>query len=548
MEGDLPPKIDPAQSPLGCALRWLSAAATGPLPLSALLAELAGAFGVTHAGVAELPGGKVILGRPEDGPYPWRDRPAVLDEVAKSPLAKAVRDGEAHWLLTAVGAEDGAGWLLWLKAPATREWLSEEAGALALTGEALARRLRLPGEEPRWARQLLSQRRRQRFDEAAAAARRIAHDYGNILTGVLGFTELAQSQVPGGSTSAGYLDEVSRAALQGERLTNLLRLFARRSWTRNQPTFLAAAVADGARRLRGQFPAVRLDVNLPSDLPALAIDPEPLGHLLAQVLDNAAEACASHGSVRLSARAVCLTADGCLDLFGRAEPGSHVEITVEDDGCGLSAEARERLFEEPFFTTKPRQRGYGLAVAYGILCAHHGGLAVEPAGRGTVARVCLPVAAGPTSGPARFEASASPGESVLVVDDDLGVLHLVRTTLQRAGYRVETATSAADAVRSFTRTAGRFGLVLSNTVVPPANGFDLARQLSAHDARVNVLFMSGPAEPDPARPQEEFAGQRLIKPFGPDGLLRAVRRALERGPRSESADGTGDEVVRTMTH
>jgi signal transduction histidine kinase len=447
MEGDRPPKTDPGRSLLGCALNWLSASEKAPLPLSALLAELAGAFGVPHAGVAELPGGEPIAGRPENGLFPWRERPELLGEVIPSPLAVSVREEGANWLLAAVGAEDGTGWLLWLHAPAAREWSPEEAAALALMGEALARRLRWPGAEPRWARQLLTRRRRQRFDEAAAAARRIAHDYGNILTGILGFTELAQAQAPRGGPSSNYLDEVSRAGHQAERLTNRLRLFARGSWPSNQPASLAAVVAEEAGRLAGQFPAVRLDVTLPSDLPAPTIDADPLRHVLAQLLDNAAEAVAGRGTVRLSARAVGLTADECLDLFGPAAPGPHVEITVEDDGGGLSAEARQRLLVEPFFTTKPRQRGYGLAVAYGILSAHHGALAVESAGGGTVARFCLPVAAEP----ARSEASAA-------------------------------------------------------LAVP------------------------------------------LTRPFGPDGLQRAARRARERGPRSEPADGRGDEAVRSMTH
>src|SRR5581483_2831095 len=149
--------------------------------------------------------------------------------------------------------------------------------------------------------------------------------------------------------------------------TNRLRLFARRGWPTDRAAPLAAAVADEVRRLRKEFPAVRVDVAVPPDLPAPAIDAEPLRHLLAQLLDNAAEAVAGGGSVRLSARAVALGADECLDLLGGAVPGPHVEVVVADHGCGLSAEARQRLLVEPFFTTKARQRGYGLAVAYGIV-------------------------------------------------------------------------------------------------------------------------------------------------------------------------------------
>jgi CheY-like chemotaxis protein len=187
------------------------------------------------------------------------------------------------------------------------------------------------------------------------------------------------------------------------------------------------------------------------------------------------------------------------------------------------------LLVEPFFTTKTRHRGYGLGVAYGILSSHGGALAVEPARVGTLARAYLPVAAAgvPVRPP---ELAATAGQRVLVVDDDPMILQLVQTTLQRAGYRVETATSACDAVRSFTEAAEPFGLVLSDVVMPQTDGYALANQLRTHDAGVKVLFMSGQVLPCPGRtPPSGGKVDLLAKPFAPDGLLRAVRCALERG-------------------
>jgi signal transduction histidine kinase/ActR/RegA family two-component response regulator len=528
-------------------LRWLTAADAAPLPLRALLSEIAGALGAVAAGIAQLPGGEPIASSEtgaEAAPGPWRERPDLLREVTSCPSALAVRDGGAHWLLTTVDGEERASWLLWVQAPAAHGWSPSDAGMLALMGQALARHLRRPAGAPQWARQLLLRRRRQHFDQVATAVRRIAHDYGNVLTGILGFSELGLGQVTRGTSLASYLNEIQRAGQAGERLTNALRLFARREWPRNTPARIAAVVSDEMRRLRGKFPAVQLQVQLPRELPAVAIDPEPLRHALGQLLDNAAEAVAAGGSVRIKARAVALTADQCLDLLGATEAGPHVEIAVEDTGCGLSADARQRLLVEPFFTTRTRHRGYGLCIAYGILAAHRGGLAVEPAACGTVARAVLPVAGSAVAAPASAPAGAASGQRVLVVDDDPMILQLVQTTLQRAGYRVEIAHCAADAFRSFTHAAEPFGLVLSDVVMPHVDGYDLARQLRRHDAGVNLLFMSGQMGTGPARPPSEATTDLLAKPFGPEGLLRAVRSALERSAaRLPSADGNGDEAV-----
>jgi signal transduction histidine kinase/CheY-like chemotaxis protein len=532
------PGDDRSRPALECACRWLSAPAGAPTSPGALLEELARAFAAAGAGVARLADGESVARFEEAGvaapPLPWQERPALIDEVAQSPSALAVGAGGASWLLTALDGAVEAPWLLWMHAPADRQWSPAEAGALTLVGGALSRQLRRSEDSPRLAARELIRLRQQRFDEAAAAARRIAHDYGNVLTGILGFCELAQGQLPPNGTLASYLDEIHRATLVGQRLTNALRLCARRQWPHEPPARLGAVIAHEARGLRQRFPKTRLDTQVPADLPPVALGAEPLGHVLAQLLDNAAEAVAAGGSVRLSGRVVALTADECRDLLGAADQGPHVELSVEDTGCGLSDDARRKLLSEPFFTTKTRHRGYGLGAVHGILCSHRGALAVGPAaGGGTAARVYLPVAA-PAAPP-------SPGERVLVVDDDPMVLHLVRTTLQRAGYRVETAASADDAVRSYTQAAEPFRLVLSDLVMPHVSGLDLARQLQTHDAGVNVLFMSGQAVVCPP-PGGQF--ELLAKPFRPEGLLRAVRFALERGPRGvPAADRTGDVAV-----
>jgi CheY-like chemotaxis protein len=241
---------------------------------------------------------------------------------------------------------------------------------------------------------------------------------------------------------------------------------------------------------------------------------------------------------------VHLTEASCLDLLGYAGAGPHVEITVVDDGCGLSAEARQRLFAEPFFTDKPRHRGLGLAVAYGILCAHKGGLSVAPGTeRGTVARAFLPMAAASAPlEPARgYKPGLARGERVLVVDDDPMILKFCATALEQAGYRVQTAADAADALESYLAAGAEpFRLVVSDVVMPRMSGYDLARRLRDQDAGVGVLLMSGPVVPNPHK--EDLAGSPcdfLPKPFRTEGLLDAVRTALDRASHRVPARAGG---------
>jgi len=270
---------------------------------------------------------------------------------------------------------------------------------------------------------------------------------------------------------------------------------------------------------------VALHVALPPHLPPLALDGESLREALGQLLDNAREAIAGQGVVTLSARVADLTEPECQELLGNTSPGPHVEITIADSGCGLSPETRRRLFAELFFSTKLRHRGLGLAVVYGILQTYRGGLRFGPdPEQGTAVRVFLPALA-PVAQPGTERATTA---RVLVVDDDPLTLRFLCSVLEAAGYRVQAAGGAAEALDLYTAGPEPFDLVLTDIVMPKANGFELVRRLQGRDAAVNVLFVSSHRS-GPDWPPEDVLRQfdRLQKPFRPEVLLRAVRRALE---------------------
>lgn len=231
--------------------------------------------------------------------------------------------------------------------------------------------------------------RRQRMEEAACIVRRLAHDFGNILTGILGFSELALTQQTGPDSPVHlYLTEIHRGAQSGAQYTDQLRLFARRQTIAKR----SCRLADVLGEWKGENG--RLQLHLPADLPAVAVELEALRQVLTIVLDNAREASAVPGVIEISARTVQLEPWEAGELIGDVRPGTHVEIRIADNGSGLTPEAQRLLFTEPFFSTKSRKRGFGLAMAYGILSGHRGGLELlrRPEG-GTIARLIVPVAA-----------------------------------------------------------------------------------------------------------------------------------------------------------
>jgi signal transduction histidine kinase/ActR/RegA family two-component response regulator len=504
--------------------------------LAELLEELSRTFAASGAGLAQWPAGSVVArtGQPNEtaSPLPWHDRPELLTQIRSSPKGIQVPGSNGKsFLLVETGSSPGAGWLLWLEDSSDRSRSAAESAALMLAGSALMQWAAVHGNGARWAKQLEQVHRQRRLEEAAPLTRRLGHDFDNVLTGIMGFSELALAQLSPEAPARPFVTEILHAARQGTQMTLQLRWFSRRNAASVRPSSLASLLKEeesGLRAAWGKDP--KLHIELPSLLPQVSIGTEPLTMLLRNLLANAREAITGPGSVSITATPTLLTQDDCLDLMGNPTPGPFVELAVTDDGCGFSAEASRLCLNELFFSTKPRHKGLGLAVVYGILQAHNGGLRIDAgAERGTSVKVYLPAA----PGLAPSHAKQNGRERVLIVDDDPIILQLCSTTLERAGYQVHTALSGPEALTSYTAAApDSFRLVISDILMPHMSGVDLARRLRNHDVNVNVLLMSGQVSADLAQEDLPGAGlEFLAKPFRPDGLLSAVRSALERGAR-----------------
>ena len=184
----------------------------------------------------------------------------------------------------------------------------------------------------------------RQMETATLVTGRLAHDFSNILTGILGFAELSLSQLNSDSPARCYVEEIVNAAQNGAGWIRKLQDFSRPINPRIQSIHLAPLVGSEEDRLRQAWGnRVTLLVAMPEDLPPVAMDADAVRQLLGQLLDNAGEAVADRGVVALSGRTVELGEEACQNLIGSAQSGKHVEITITDSGTGLSEEARQRL-------------------------------------------------------------------------------------------------------------------------------------------------------------------------------------------------------------
>ena len=188
--------------------------ADGP-GLDGLLKGLAAAFAVSGAGLVALGTGKVLARRPTgDDALPWEEDPELTERVLRAPASLSVpRRAGGGALVTAIQPPSRSGWLLWVETEDGRAWNAAEGAALALAGHALGGLLQSVGPKPRWAEQLGRAERQKDLETAARVSARLAHDFGNILTGIVGFCDLSLAlKLPADSQLSRYLRELQRCA------------------------------------------------------------------------------------------------------------------------------------------------------------------------------------------------------------------------------------------------------------------------------------------------------------------------------------------------
>jgi PAS domain S-box-containing protein len=335
----------------------------------------------------------------------------------------------------------------------------------------------------------------QKMDSLGSLAGGVAHDFNNMLGGIMGYADLllGSEQDP---TRQKYLRSILSAASRSSELTQKLLAFGRRGKNRAESLDLASMVEECLAMLR---PSMSPDTQVVVDMagcPPVDGDPSQIHQVLVNLCINAIEAMPERGT---------LTIRGCArELAGESlpgpalEPGRYVELAVSDTGVGMTEETRQRIFE-PFFTTKNSSRmsgtGLGLSTAYGIIQAHRGGISVHSIrGKGSTFRVLLPLGTAAPM-PKRAPGESTPGQGlVLLVEDEPLLRDLGASVLETLGYEVVTAADGVEAIQVYRETAPRLRAVLLDLKMPNMGGREAFLAFRTIDPSVPVLICTGYGE------------------------------------------------------
>jgi two-component system, cell cycle sensor histidine kinase and response regulator CckA len=375
-------------------------------------------------------------------------------------------------------------------------------------------------------------RQAQKVDSIGRLAGGVAHDLNNLLSPILGYSEMLLDDLGANDARRAYAGEVLRAGYRSRDLVKQLLAFSRKQTLEYRPMDLNQILSDFEKLLYRTIPEdVRIHLALSSGIGTVMADIGQIEQVIMNLVVNAADAMANGGTLTIETEMAVLD-DRYAAGHPGVTPGTFVLLAISDTGCGMDEETRNNIFE-PFFSTKGEQgTGLGLATVYGIVKQHDGNIWVysEP-GKGTTFKVYLPVA-GKAAADERFEAKnvmeIKGSETVLLVEDNAQVRHLAHAILKQKGYHVLVEKDGADALAALAAHEGPVDLLLSDVVMPGMNGRELYDNVVERHPGMKVLYMSGYSTNVVAHRGVLDEGVQFIqKPFTVQGLALKVREVLD---------------------
>ncbi len=438
---------------------------------------------------------------------------AEADRTLWQKRIKRLLDGESLLFETVHYRKDGSSVILEVSANAVRI----EDGVLI---QAFIRDIT---EKKKIQEQLLHS---QKMESVVVLAGGLAHDFNNMLSIILGYTEMALNDDDLGFETRQKLAKVEKSARSAAQLVRKLLRFARREKKGDlRPFDLNQVIQETLDLLSRNLPAnVKVKTELCEEIPIVKGDISDIEQVIINLVLNAKDAMPDGGEIIIRTEVGELPPE--ILQVEKLKKGRYVHLSVADTGTGIPSEIISRIFE-PFFTTKGKGMGtgLGLAMVYGIVKEHMGHIHVESdEGKGATFHVYLPlmVEASPF-GQGALSERRSGGENILVVDDDPMALELIKEVLQRRGYNVIATDKPLLGVKLFKNNLKKIDLVITDLAMPFMNGEKLLQTIKDMEPGAKFLVISGFLE--------EYGDLKadgiLRKPFDPIDLLSMVRDILD---------------------
>lgn len=378
--------------------------------------------------------------------------------------------------------------------------------------------------------QLANQMRRaQKVEAVGTLAGGIAHEFNNLLTVILGFSQVSLRKAKQGTVPEKELGEVIDASGRARDLVKQLLTFSRQQSTGKTELDLRPLVKEAIRFMRSSLPSpVELELRISAEPLMVMANSGSIHQMLVNLINNGAQSMPDGGNLVVTVE----TTWGmpCCEAVTDWENGC-VRLLVEDEGIGLPPDIADRIFD-PFFTTRGvgSGSGLGLSVVDGIVREHGGAVwgRNKPEGKGAVFEVLLPMIKMPGIEQDHSAMQVISGQgNLILVEDDLEVLEVSAAMLEGLGYKVNSFDGAASALDAFQRNPGDYEILVTDYEMPVMNGLELIKQVQHIRPGLPALLISGGGG-DALLEQAQHQGvcNVLVKPFSMSELSKAVREVV----------------------
>jgi len=372
-------------------------------------------------------------------------------------------------------------------------------------------------------------RQAQKMEAIGTLAGGIAHDFNNILTGIIGYGELAMDDIHNPEEARSHLHEMLTAADRARNLVRQILTFSRRVETEVSAVEPHLIVKEAMKLLRASIPStVEIKMDIDERSGTVMADPSQLHQIIMNLCTNAYAAMKAGGTLSVAVKPAEIAG---ADQIRNLTPGNYVQVTVSDTGCGMDDETLSHIFE-PFFTTKAKGEGTGLGLStvHGIVKSLKGDISVySELNRGTVFHVYLP-RVDARANTEQVETAILPqgnGELILLVDDELPILGLGSHILAKLGYAVTATDKPEEAIAIFSQNPDSFSLVVTDYAMPHMTGAQLTDELLKIRPDIPIVLTSG-FSPNVTEKWLKDAGitQFIIKPFNTKTFANVIGTIL----------------------
>jgi PAS domain S-box-containing protein len=373
----------------------------------------------------------------------------------------------------------------------------------------------------------------QKMEAIGTLAGGIAHDFNNILSGILGYAELALGEADDSKTALmHYLTGVLDACRRARDLVQQILKFSRRDDSTRMPLSLSPLLKEAVKLLRSTLPAtIRVKENITAELDTVVADATQLHQVIMNLGANAYHAMRETGGTLTFSLQNRMLTEPKYFLTLTIPPGEYVKLSIADTGPGIPDKMRERIFE-PYFTTKEKQEGtgLGLSVTFGIIKNLNGLIEVEQSDAGaTTFAVYLPIGkkAGVRAPSRAHRLPRGRDERILCVDDENIFLEVVQKHLEGLGYQVKSCPSSVQALEYLQANPAAFDLIITDQTMPEMTGVQLAADIREINKTIPLILCTGYSEAVTAQTAKRLGiASILMKPITRSELARTVDRVL----------------------